>query len=539
MVNIGTTYDGDVDKLWPRRLLDTISMTSFERQDGNVYNDECEPSYSIMSYTWGRFALEPGPSEAARLPVAGITWQIPAIDPKYFSAAQFCQVIQSTREMSGNRFLWLDVACIDQEDYAAKMEEIGRQAGIFANAGMTFVWLWTVVLEALQSSSETILAVHRKPLWQDSEVELARLKNAVCTFLDDYWFTSLWTLQEEGLRPDARILPRDAETSLPHTYLEWLLHGFRHTLAFTGAPIWRSSLQNAQMRADAEQIELRIRQAGYLSMSGSNPNQRFTQARWRQTKNEFDRIYGIMALYDIKVGAAVPGADVSQPYSLEDLESEFAVALNVKSALLAQLFVHIEEPPLGKSWQITQNGMVPEEFRDWGPEFVTCDDCVINANPTGPAQLSAGITSFNSLVAFWKAMVQEAPDYMKNNKLAVVVDDYLRRKHTSFPCSDPYQDRLLGMEDFERTTRTVNALMEIYEGSRLSVIRLGGIRRHDTGGFSAAFGLLILHTSDDKGRCQRIGVCGWEGESHYGPDYSMDVENLRPRFEEVYSGTLY
>lgn len=235
MVNMTTTYNGDVDKIWPRRLLDTVSMTSFERQDGNVYNGEREPSYSIMSYTWGRFALEPAPSDAERLPVAGITWQIPSIDPNYFSAAQFRQVIQSTREMSGNRFLWLDVACIDQENYAAKMEEVGRQAGIFANAGMTFVWLWTIPLEVLQSSFSIIQDVRSGP-WRESEVALAQLKNAVCTVLDDWWFTSLWTLQEEGLRPDARILPRGAETSLPHTYLEWLLPGLRHALGETSEP---------------------------------------------------------------------------------------------------------------------------------------------------------------------------------------------------------------------------------------------------------------------------------------------------------------
>lgn len=539
MVNITTTYDGDVDKLWPRRLLDTISMTSFERQDDNVYNNDREPSYSIMSYTWGRFALEPAPSEAERLPVAGITWQIPAIDPKYFSAAQFRQVIQSTREMSGNRFLWLDVACIDQEDYAAKMEEIGRQAGIFANAGMTFVWLWTVPLEALQSSSRTILAVNREWSWQESEVELARLKNAICAVFDDYWFTSLWTLQEEGLRPDARILPLDAETSLPHTYLQWLNLGFRHTLALVGESAWRSSLHNPQMIADAEQIELRIRQAGYLNMPGANPNQRFTQARSRKTKNEVDRIYGIMALYNMQVGAAVPGADVSQPYSLDDLEGEFAVALNAKSALLAQLFVHVEKPPLGKSWQITQNGMVPEEFRDWGPEYVTCDDCVINAVPTGPAQLSAGIASFNSLVVFWKALVQETPDYLKRDKLVVVVDDYLCREHISLPSSDPYHDRFTPLGYFERTNRTVNALIETFGDSRLSVIRLGGKRRRGSNGFAVAFGLLILHDGDDRGRCRRIGLCQWEGDSPYGRLPSKDVETLRPRFEEIYSGTLY
>lgn len=535
---IKNTYDGQVDKLWPRRLLDTISMTSFERQDGNVYNGEREPSYSTMSCTWGRFALEPAPPQAARLAVSGITWQIPAIDPEYFSADQFHQVIQSTRVMSYNRFLWLDVACIDQENHAAKMEEVGRQAGIFANAGITFVWLWTIPFEVLQSNSRLLYDLHFKPSWKESEVELAQLKNVVCTFLDDWWFTSLWTLQEEGLRPDARILPRDAETSLPHTYLLTLLPGLHNALRETSEPNWRASLQNAQMRADAEQIKLRMRQAGYLSQAGTNPNQRFAQARWRKTKNEVDRIYGIMALYNIKVGAAVPGANTSQPYSLENLESEFTAALNAKSALLAQRFVHTKKPPLGKSWQITQTGRALEA--DWGPERVTSDDCIINAAPTGPAQLTAGITSFTNLVAFWKAMVQECSGYRKDFKLLVDVDDYLCQEHTSLHSSDPYHARFTPLGKLERTTRNVDALMEIFGNSRLSVIRLGEERRTNSYGFAVAFGLLILHNSDDRGRCQRIGLCSWDGDNPYGPEiHSKYVETLRPSFEEVYSGTLY
>lgn len=294
------------------------------------------------------------------------------------------------------------------------------------------------------------------------------------------------------------------------------------------------------MRADAEQIELRVRQAGYLSEPGTNPNLRFTQARQRKTKNEADRIYGIMALYNIQVGAAVPGANTSQPLSLETLEGEFTVALNAKSPLLAQRFVHTEKPPWGKSWQLTQNGRVCEPYIHWGPEWVDSDDCVINAVPTGPAQLIAGITSFASLVAFWKAMVQESSRYTKGDKLSVVLDDYLCREHPLWPSSDPYHDQLIGLERFERTNRTVNALMETFEDRRLSVIRLGGRKRHDSSGIVIEAGLIILHDSDDKGRCQRIGLCSWPGDSPYGPEvHSKNVETLRPRFEEVYNGSFY
>lgn len=64
-------YIGSVERLWPRRLLDTVSMISHERQHGDTYDNEKEPNYSIVSYTWGRFALWDAPLEAARLPITG------------------------------------------------------------------------------------------------------------------------------------------------------------------------------------------------------------------------------------------------------------------------------------------------------------------------------------------------------------------------------------------------------------------------------------------------------------------------------------
>lgn len=118
-----------VEEEWPRRLLDIPTLTSLERQNGNIYGGEREPPYSILSYTWGRWYVANGP----RLPISGVTWTIPAVnESRAFSVASFHDVIRQIGKHS--RFVWLDVACIDQENYPVKMDEIGRQAGIFAKA---------------------------------------------------------------------------------------------------------------------------------------------------------------------------------------------------------------------------------------------------------------------------------------------------------------------------------------------------------------------------------------------------------------------
>lgn len=53
-------------------------------------------------------------------------------------------------------FAWIDVVCIDQENYDVKMDEIGKQVGIFANASQVYVWLWSLPSPQLQDVYDTI-----------------------------------------------------------------------------------------------------------------------------------------------------------------------------------------------------------------------------------------------------------------------------------------------------------------------------------------------------------------------------------------------
>ncbi|KAJ4419216.1 hypothetical protein N0V82_005123 [Gnomoniopsis sp. IMI 355080] len=180
-------------------------MTSVSRQRGNIYADIQEPKYSIMSYTWGRYTVPSGPS----LGVKGVSWPIPAIDEARFQVADFERVLKKAGQ--SNRFVWVDIACIDQEDHDAKMKEVGRQAGIFANADRAYIWLWTLPLEPLQRAIDTIVKYGfnmPEVIMDDGTVpEMASaLSKAIPLVLDDFWFSSLWTLQEGFLREDAILL---------------------------------------------------------------------------------------------------------------------------------------------------------------------------------------------------------------------------------------------------------------------------------------------------------------------------------------------
>lgn len=47
-------------------------------------------------------------------------------------------------------FVWVDVACIDQENRAIKKSEVGRQAAIFQQADHVFVWLNSCAINEFQ-----------------------------------------------------------------------------------------------------------------------------------------------------------------------------------------------------------------------------------------------------------------------------------------------------------------------------------------------------------------------------------------------------
>jgi hypothetical protein len=95
--------------------------------------------------------------------------------------------------------------------------------------------------------------------------------------------------------------------------------------------------------------------------TGDNPVVLYSAAGFRQTGpfNEDDRIYGIMQVFGLKLGKSVsPGVK----FSLPELEVQFAEAMNSKSPIWAQLFVHTRIQPAGRHWCISQSSRLPESL---------------------------------------------------------------------------------------------------------------------------------------------------------------------------------
>ena len=408
---------------WPRRLLFLPEMRSYEREPGNLYRDVIEPRYNILSYTWGRWQLLPGEGQA--IDVDGISWNIPAVDPLVFTAQEFELILK--RIGDGVDWVWVDVACIDQENPLIRDDEIGRQAGIFGNADEAFIWLHHSPTLRLQHFVDVLFEIANRVegdqedfvdfgegavsvRWSENLNDMPSCMSEdtwaedVMESLDildrDPWFSSLWTLQEAFLRGDARILSREG-VELKRVGFESV--GLASLLAAWGQihEAIRRTLRNCTDEIPFKRVECLGRILERIDMlglsAGDNPATLYTTAGYRKTSREDDRIYGIMQVFGFKLGkSATPGVD----YSLPELEIQFANALNAKSPVWAQLFNHRRRQAPGRHWCISQSSYVPASlaFCDIAPQ----SQCTISLGAEGPPVLTGRGCPFKQVGQLWQ-----------------------------------------------------------------------------------------------------------------------------------------
>ncbi|KAG8531428.1 uncharacterized protein KY384_003057 [Bacidia gigantensis] len=399
---------------WPQRLLYVPSMISLEREEGNKYGQYIEPAYSILSYTWGRWEL---PEGNAALKVGGINWRVPTIDERHFSVAQLEKAIwriSSGRDSENSsqliHFVWIDIACIDQENEALKATEIGRQAAIFKNATHAYIWLSHLDDNEMQQCDTTLFDTNMilSPHFEGNGTEPEDLESWNASFREvsetlyrDPWFTSLWTLQEMFLRPDAEILTQDANLierkggNGSTLGLSNLI--INYTTVYKALCDSSSSNELSSPKENSELLEL-VEKLGLYWGQWENPMLLLIAARYRQTRNPKDRIYGIMQVYDLKLGVS------SQPdrdFTVEDLQFQLASAHNAQSAINAQMFIHTQAVQLGRCWRMQSESRIPHdlEFTELGRKSL----CKISIEETRLPIYQGKACSLSTLSELWQS----------------------------------------------------------------------------------------------------------------------------------------
>lgn len=359
-------------------------MTSYEWQTGNQYGPFINPKYAAISYTWGRWMLADGVKPWIQsLKVENTSWAIPRVDEDLFTLAEFQRAIQtciSARDsLNGLEFIWLDVACINQNkgDTSGALE-IGRQAKIFGGADRVFVWLaghtiaqprgrWDSFDSALDFIAQAASI---------TQILLPKILEEKAKLGDDFvtkapWFSSLWTLQEAFLRtdsfflmPDGTLLERDSGSPFTLSSLVQAC-GIIHKACTASA---EARLIAQKEKSFHEQALLHnINSKGLDALSSRNPMALYTGANRRQTKRPLDRIYGIMQVFRFQLGKASPTAireDPTKEWTLEELEVEMGAALIEQYPLMSQLHVHRSSVEGRQAWRISNSSVIPSLARD-------------------------------------------------------------------------------------------------------------------------------------------------------------------------------
>ncbi|KAJ4419217.1 hypothetical protein N0V82_005124 [Gnomoniopsis sp. IMI 355080] len=406
---------------WPHRLLHVESMTSHVRTGLDTYNGVSGPRYNIISYTWGRY--EDHERTTPPLGVCGIDWPIPCIQSHIFTATSFHNAIKHAARgyKQACDWIWVDIACIPQrhdgettEDKFIRGQEIGRQVEIFQRAKEAFVWLFGLHLydnavprdpqghgrlvildDVFALLNRDMEEINNRPTLKRCISDLdylrelhrtaERLQNWMGRFLEHRWFTSLWTLQEMVLRPDACVLLDDGLFNGPRLNgTPWTFVDIKSDLYFLGKlqgdpsrrrhvrglrdtalldfPGHETDIQDyfGSFWSLLQKLENTQNLRGLNCLGVEFPHTAYSAAIRRETKYEEDRIYGIVQVYGISCNPSPPG---NKPEAMiKALEDDFGSKLVAKAPLLSQLFIHSSEERPRRSWLITNRCKVDDRY---------------------------------------------------------------------------------------------------------------------------------------------------------------------------------
>ena len=374
--------------------------------------------------------------EVSSISVTGTTWSIPRIDPNHFTAQQFAAVIADTAEPHPSdedalkvEFLWLDVACINQSNGShEKALEIGRQAKIFRGAARVFIWLTTHNLKFYESWAPEVseqaeifirkdfhTAVDRRA-WVSRSTELLR------SFTRDPWFSSLWTLQESFLAPNAAVITIDAMKSTIDLIL--ISHISQTLIAVKDALDFDENMRNLDLEYGLGDA---IDRTGLVDGCNKNLMGLLTAAGHRSTVHEEDRVYGIMQIFDLKLGSSSPNADENQSFSLEELNDQLGMALMQRDPVLSQMHIFTTSVPPGKGWRFTRSSIVPDLSKSFYHRKHTKPE--VEALATLSAECFGGsfwgtfqgrTTTFN---AFTECLLRDWPNSWFYGSASIYLDD--------------------------------------------------------------------------------------------------------------------
>lgn len=516
---------------WPRRLLHVPTLTSYEWQPGNKYNNIPSPAYNAITYTWGRWRLKNTQlPNATAIPVRGTQWPIPRVDPAHFTAAEFEHIINMTctlrpmavgqsREKAKKEpdveFVWLDVACIDQRANSPRgAAEIGRQAMIFRGAKQVYVWLTTHSFDTLSQAITTLEDFTSVDETRPRPSDAAAI-HTISHFLADPWFSSLWTLQEAFLRDNAFPLSRDGQmVEYPDAYGDPQLLDI-----FDAGRAWcmcceakASSAQDPSIYTSSAAL---VTQRGLVALATLNAMATYEAARYRTTSRPEDRVYGIQQVFGFRLGnSSVQKSISSRTSGLGDLEIQLGVELMRRYPIISQFHVFTARVPKHDRWRMNAASVIAGYEIDTGHSLwgaMESNEVMVEFR-LGPqdkgdrAVMWCGrTTTLASIIeALENASQEELFCELDRVKNALTIIPDVAGEMVGSP---EYRDSGFSLTPKgERQKRLGQWMVENFGAGGVHVLMLGASSDNTC---SYMFGMLLLHKPGDD-MWTRIGICRWE-----------------------------
>jgi len=273
-------------------------------------------------------------------------------------------------------FIWLDIACIDQRELEPRSAaKVGRQAAIFRGAQAVFIWMTTMYVKEYEHVFGNINWRWTPPA-EHTEDTLPNIIDTMVNFLDtlcDPWFSSLWTLQEAYLRPDAYILSQTAEL------LPYLVYGEMTTPALRDILVYGVNCEGFCSQCVAidpgngtwGQLRDRIIEKGLVALRSRNSMALLGAATLRKASVATDRVYGIQQVFGFRLGKSSLLAQPGQAFTLQELENQLGENLLLYEPILSQTHVFLEHVPPNDRWKMNSHSVVPSSLHQLNPSKYT------------------------------------------------------------------------------------------------------------------------------------------------------------------------
>jgi len=192
------------------------------------------PSYEALSYCWGD-ATEMTPIEIKD----GGTFEV---------RTNLRSALFHLRREDGQRRLWIDAICINQDDLEERAQQVSIMRDIYKGARRTVVWLGDADKDsdAAFSTCRTLVNYARESMkWEGASAVIEGLKNdtSIEGLVDRPWWSRVWVVQEVALATDVLLVCGSQEmdwttfclaieTGLSHEVWEVMLFGIMDTDCF-------------------------------------------------------------------------------------------------------------------------------------------------------------------------------------------------------------------------------------------------------------------------------------------------------------------